>query len=72
MTQYFGSLSRTAQEAVENLVQQMTGSSKRGARRSYFGPNPGTSGAAHAPGSSRFGRGRYEPDVEQIRRRGEQ
>ena len=72
MTQYFGSLSRTAQEAVENLVQQMTGSSKRGARRSYFGPNPGISGAAHAPGSSRFGRGRYEPDVEQIRRRGEQ
>ncbi len=80
MTQYFGSLSRTAQDAVENLVQQMSGTGKRtGRTRGYTGnlryAEPGgETGAGYAAPrpSSRFGRGKYEPDVEQIRRRGDQ
>ncbi len=81
MTQYFGSLSRTAQAAVENLVQQMAGTAKRGGRaRGYSGNfhygEPGVEGSAGssyaAPRPPRSGRGKYEPDVEQIRRRGDQ
>lgn len=80
MTQYFGSLSRTAQDAVENLVQQMSGTGKRtGRTRGYTGnlryAEPGgETGAGYAVPrpSSRSSRGKYEPDVEQIRRRGDQ
>ncbi len=80
MTQYFGSLSRTAQEAMESLVQQMSGTDKRGGRsRGYIGNThygePGLdngSGYAVPPRASRLGHGKYEPDVEQIRRRGDQ
>lgn len=81
MTQYFGSLSRTAQEAVENLVQQMTGTARRANRsRGYGGSHrylepgtePGAGYSAPRPAPSRSGRGKYEPDVEQIRRRGDQ
>ena len=79
MTQYFGSLSRTAQEAVENLVQQMAGTARRATRPRGSGENdryvqPGAeAGAGYAaPRPTRSSRGRYEPDVEQIRRRGDQ
>jgi polysaccharide biosynthesis protein PelC len=79
MTQYFGSLSRTAQEAVDNLVQQMTGTARRAGRSRGYGGNyryvqPGAeAGAGYtAPRPSRPSRGKYEPDVEQIRRRGDQ
>ena len=82
MTQYFGSLSRTAQAAVENLIQQMSGNAKSAGRsRSFF---PGASetdieravrnappDSSHIPAAG-FRRGKYEPDVEQIRRRGDQ
>ncbi|MBI3877157.1 MAG: hypothetical protein HY300_14575 [Verrucomicrobia bacterium] len=77
MTQYFGSLSRTAQDAMESLVQQMSGNARPAGRsRSIFsrgrepGVEPGMPASSSAP--SRFGRGKYEPDVEQIRRRGDQ
>lgn len=81
MTQYFGSLSRTAQEAVDNLVQQMTGTARRAGRSRGYGGNyryvePGTEAgsgyAAPRPTPPRSSRGKYEPDVEQIRRRGDQ
>ena len=83
MTQYFGSLSRTAQVAMENLAQQMSGRSASGGTRSRFlAPSPGAAeieaaarnappGSSHIPGSA-FRRGKYEPDPEQIRRRGDQ
>lgn len=84
MTQYFGSLSRTAQAAVDNLVQQMSGQPRAASRsRSrWFAPaTPDASveaavsnappGSSHIPaGAGR--RGKFEPDVEQIRRRGDQ
>ena len=77
MTQYFGSLSRTAQEAMAGLAQQMSGNSRLAGRSgSLFSRNresavePGAQGLPQPP--SRFGRGKYEPDVEQIRRRGDQ
>ncbi|MFA6546611.1 MAG: DUF4136 domain-containing protein [Limisphaerales bacterium] len=85
MTQYFGSLSRTAQDAMESLIQQMSGTGKSGGRaRGYTGNTrygePGLDAAtgsvsgAEAPVSrpARVGRGRIEPEVEQIRRRGDQ
>ena len=86
MTQYFGSLSRTAQAAVENLVQQMSGTSKhRGVARGYPGnlryaepgsdPGAGTGNAVqpgYAPRPPVPSRGKYEAEVEQIRRRGDQ
>ncbi|NBV22020.1 MAG: hypothetical protein EBS05_08885 [Proteobacteria bacterium] len=91
MTQYFGSLSRTAQAAVDNLIQQMAGKAQSVARS--FTPAPPTAGRAFTPvipdpsvesaivnappGSShipaaKVRRGKVEPEVEQIRRRGEQ
>lgn len=77
MTQYFGSLSRTSQDAMESLIQQMSGNTKSAGRsRSIFSRNrepvlePGAQPPPHAQPSS--GRGKYEPDVEQIRRRGDQ
>lgn len=83
MTQYFGSLSRTAQDAMESLIQQMSGTEKRrGRARGYNGniryAEPGldsgtASGSGYAaPRPTRSSRGKYEPDVEQIRRRGDQ
>ena len=79
MTQYFGSLSRTAQEAMASLVQQMSG---RAPGKSRVRRSPGESEIEAAirnapPGTSRipasaFRRGKYEPEVEQIRRRGDQ
>ncbi|MBI5774696.1 MAG: hypothetical protein HZA89_13250 [Verrucomicrobia bacterium] len=82
MTQYFGSLSRTAQEAMQNLVQQMSGRSAGASRAAAGARQPGESeieaairnappGSSHIPAST-FRRGKYEPDVEQIRRRGDQ
>ena len=83
MTQYFGSLSRTAQDAMDSLIQQMSGTSKRSGRaRGYAGNiryvepglDPRTGNAAqpgYAPRPARSSRGNYEPDVEQIRRRGD-
>lgn len=70
MTQYFGSLSRTAQVAVDHLVQQMAGRAKTARAQRPPAPVANPSGSASAP--SRSGRGRSEPDVEQIRRRGDQ
>ncbi len=85
MTQYFGSLSRTAQVAVDNLVQQMSGKAKAGRQPpalAYPAAPGAASGAAsggapastYAPPSAapRPIRGKYEPEVEQIRRRGDQ
>lgn len=66
MTQYFGSLSRTAQLAVDNLLQQMSGRA-RTVRSPYRQVQVGE--AASAP-SRRPARSRSEPEVEQIRRRG--
>lgn len=79
MTQYFGSLSRTAQEAMAGLVQQMSG---RAAGKAPIARTPAGSeveaalrdappGTSYIPGSA-FRRGKYEPEVEQIRRRGDQ
>lgn len=82
MTQYFGSLSRTAQDAMESLVEQMSGRTRSAGRsRRYF---PGANetdmeravrnappGSSHIPAAG-YRRGKYEPDVEQIRRRGDQ
>lgn len=80
MTQYFGSLSRTAQVAVDHLAEQMTGRAGSRSRGLAISPSrteveaaarnvpPGTS---HIPAGA-FRRGKYEPDVEQIRRRGDQ
>ncbi|MEQ2006689.1 MAG: DUF4136 domain-containing protein [Limisphaerales bacterium] len=77
MTQYFGSLSRTAQDAMESLIQQMSGNARSAGRsRSIFSRSgepvlePGAPASSRAP--SRYGRGKSEPDVEQIRRRGDQ
>ena len=77
MTQYFGSLSRTAQDAMESLIQQMSGNARPAGRsRSIFSRSgepvlePGAQASPYAP--SRSGRGKFEPDVEQIRRRGDQ
>ncbi len=86
MTQYFGSLSRTAQAAMENLVEQMAGKAPAAARsrgRSRLLPPPPGDPAIEAavsaapPGSSHIPaaairRGKIEPEVEQIRRRGDQ
>ena len=84
MTQYFGSLSRTAQLAVDNLLQQMSGRSRAAtrSRSRWFSPATPDAGSEAAvlnapPGSSRIPagttrRGKFEPDVEQIRRRGDQ
>ena len=80
MTQYFGSLSRTAQLAVDNLIQQMSGRTKTARVPSRL-VQPAEVAAPAAPAASpyvapapasRFSRGRSEPDVEQIRRRGDQ
>lgn len=84
MTQYFGSLSHTAQAAVDNLIQQMSGRSRAAtrSRSRWFSPATPDAGTEAAvlnapPGSSRIPagttrRGKFEPDVEQIRRRGDQ
>lgn len=69
MTQYFGSLSRTAQLAVDNLLQQMSGRS-RTVRTPTRQAQPGEGAAPAAP--SRSSRSRSQPEVEQIRRRGSQ
>jgi hypothetical protein len=77
MTQYFGSLSRTAQLAVDNLIQQMSGRTKTARVPARLVQPPEAVAPAANPyvppaASSRFSRGRSEPDVEQIRRRGDQ
>jgi hypothetical protein len=81
MTQYFGSLSRTAQAAVESLVQQLAGTTQRASRprrpvAAYRyvepGPDPAVSNVVPRPVPARVNRGKYEPEVEQIRRRGDQ
>jgi len=81
MTQYFGSLSRTAQAAVESLVQQMAGPTRRASRPRGQGggyryvepvPDTGVSQVVPRPAPVRANRGKYEPEVEQIRRRGDQ
>lgn len=81
MTQYFGSLSRTAQAAVESLVQQLAGTTQRASRprrpvAAYRyaepGPDPAVSNVVPRPVPARVNRGKYEPEVEQIRRRGYQ
>lgn len=86
MTQYFGSLSRTAQAAMEGLVQQMSGKATRATARTRLRslppPPPNESnieaavreappGSSHIPAAA-IRRGKYEPEVEQIRRRGDQ
>lgn len=82
MTQYFGSLSRTAQAAMENLVQQMSGKAKAGTRSRLLPQSASVTeleaaarnappGSSHIPASA-FRRGKYDPDPEQIRRRGDQ
>lgn len=82
MTQYFGSLSRTAQEAMSSLAQQMSGKS-RASSRTGFPLNSASPaeieaaarnvppGSSHIPASA-FRKGKYEPDPEQILRRGGQ
>ena len=82
MTQYFGSLSRTAQAAMENLVQQMSGKARAGTRSRLLPQSASAAeleaaarnappGSSHIPASA-FRRGKYDPDPEQIRRRGDQ
>ncbi|MEN9573566.1 MAG: hypothetical protein RL514_1421 [Verrucomicrobiota bacterium] len=82
MTQYFGSLSRTAQVAVENLAQQMSGKARTNPRSRLLPQSANATeieaaarnappGSSHIPASA-LRRGKYEPDPEQIRRRGDQ
>ena len=80
MTQYFGSLSRTAQVAVEQLALELTGQAPSRPRRVWpfvtreqaeTAARNAPPGVSHIP-AGEFRRGKYEPDVEQIRRRGEQ
>ena len=82
MTHYFGSLSRTAQLAMENLVQQMSGRAKASGRSRLLpqlanaaeieaAARNAPPGSSHIPAAA-FRRGKYDPDPEQIRRRGDQ
>lgn len=73
MIQYFGSLSRTAQLAVDNLLQQMSGRARtvRPPAR-QLQPGEGATLYTAPPVPSRSSRSRSEPEVEQIRRRGSQ
>ena len=74
MTQYFGSLSRTAHAAVENLIQQMSGTARASSRsrtRIFLPETPNAAGAPPVTNAPARRGGKFEPDPEQIRRRGQ-